>query len=272
MRMESDDIVAVGRPARRGKASSSRKPRRQTERREGAMAQILDAAEKLFAQQGRESVTIRAVAIGADVDPALVHYYFEDIDGLFHAVFQRKSVIINAIRNKAMDEYLAEHGDELTVEGVFDAFLRPVFQTIAENPKYWANYAAIVSYTVSLRRDYSSSSRFGGRELMREAFDVAVQRFVDMLKKLAPDAPAEEIYWFYHHVAGSLALALAQTGRIDSLSGGLCKSSDMLAVLDSMVRVFSAGFEAVKARSSAARARTARSAAAKRRRPRSRSG
>ncbi len=236
------------------------------------MALILDAAEKLFAQRGREGVTIRAVAHGADVDSALVHYYFEDIDGVFHAVFQRKSVVINAIRNKAMDNYLAEHGDDLTIEGVFDVFLRPVFQAIAENPKYWANYAAIVSYTVSLRRDYTSSSRFGGRELMRETFDVAVQRFVDMLKTLAPDAPLEEIYWFYHHVAGSLALALAQTGRIDSLSGGLCKSSDMMAILDSMVRVFSAGFEAVKARSGAARSGIARSGAPRRRRPRSRSG
>ena len=107
---------------------------------------------------------------------------------------------------------------------------------------------------------------------MRETFDVAVQRFVDMLKTLAPDAPLEEIYWFYHHVAGSLALALAQTGRIDSLSGGLCKSSDMMAILDSMVRVFSAGFEAVKARSGAARSGIARSGAPRRRRPRSRSG
>ena len=218
------------------------------------MELILDAAEKLFAQRGRDDVTIRALAHEADVDPALVHYYFEDIDGVFHAVFQRKSVIINAIRNKAMDDYLAEHGDDLTIEGVFDVFLRPVFQTIAENPKYWANYAAIVSYTVSLRRDYTSSSRFGGRELMRETFDIAVHRFIDMLKKLAPEAPAREIYWFYHHVAGSFAVALAQTGRIDSISGGLCKSSDMMAVLDSMVRVFSAGFEAVKgkARSGAA--------------------
>jgi AcrR family transcriptional regulator len=253
--MESDDLAALGHPPRKRKVSPSRKPRRQSERREDAMALILDAAEKLFARHGRNDVTIRAVAKEADVDPALVHYYFEDIDGVFHAVFQRKSVVINAMRNKAMDDYLAEHGDDLTVEGVFDVFLRPVFQAIAENPKYWANYAAIVSYTVSLRRDYASSSRFDGRELMRETFDVAVHRFIDMLKRLAPEAPLEEIYWFYHHVAGSFAVALAQTGRIDSLSGGLCKSSDMMAVLDSMVRVFSAGFEAVKARSGKARRR-----------------
>ena len=200
--------------------------KRQSERREDAMALIQDSAEKLFGMHGRDAVTVRAIAKEADVDPALVHYYFGDIDGVFHAVFTRKSEVINAIRNKAMDDYLAEHGDRLTAEGVLDVFLRPVFETITENPRHWAHYAAIVSYTVSLRRDYSNTSRFGGRELMREAFDVAVHRFIDMLKKLAPHAPPEDIYWFYHHVAASLVLTLAQTGRIDAISGGLCKSAD----------------------------------------------
>src|ERR1700722_16458726 len=108
--MESDELAARGHPARKRKVSPSRKPRRQSERREDAMALILDAAEKLFARHGRNDVTIRAVAKEADVDPALVHYYFEDIDGVFHAVFQRKSMVINALRNEAMDHYLAEHG------------------------------------------------------------------------------------------------------------------------------------------------------------------
>jgi AcrR family transcriptional regulator len=229
-------------------APPERKRKRQSQRREDAMALILDSAEKLFAIQGRDAVTVRAIAKEAEVDPALVHYYFSDIDGVFRAVFTRKSEVINAIRNQAMDDYQAAHGERLTAEGVLDAFLRPVFQAITDDPRHWAHYAAIVSYTVSLRRDYSTASRFGGRELMREAFDVAVHRFIDMLKQLAPEAPPEDIYWFYHHVAASLVLTLAQTGRIDAISGGLCKSSDMMAVLDSMVRVFSAGFEALKAR------------------------
>jgi AcrR family transcriptional regulator len=257
--MELDKLASTRRPRR--KAASLKPPpargrKRQSERREDAMALILDSAEKLFAVHGRDAVTVRAIAKEAEVDPALVHYYFSDIDGVFRAVFTRKSEVINAIRNQAMDDYLAEHGEALTAEGVLDVFLRPVFQAITENPRHWAHYAAIVSYTVSLRRDYNSNpSRFGGRELMREAFDVAVHRFIDMLKQLAPNAPAEDIYWFYHQVAASLVLTLAQTGRIDAISGGLCKSSDMMGALDSMVRVFSAGFEAVKARSGRSPAR-----------------
>jgi AcrR family transcriptional regulator len=221
----------------------ARRPRRQTERREQTTTRILDAAEKLYAQHGRDAVTVKAIAGAAGVDSPLVNYYFGDAQAVFKAVFQRKSAVINEIRDRRMSEYWARNKDRLTVEGVFDAFLRPSIQTVADDPAYWTDYAAIVSYT--------NSSHFGGRELMRDAFDVTVHHFIDMLKALAPEVPARDIYWLYHHVSASLTLALAQTGRIDVLSKGECRSADLMAALDSMVRVFSAGFEGLRARAAA---------------------
>jgi AcrR family transcriptional regulator len=222
---------------------SPRRPRRQAERREDAMTRILDAAEKLYALHGRDAVTVKAIASAAGVDYQLVSYYFGDAEAVFKAVFQRKSLVINEIRNRRMDEYWAHNKGRLTVEGVFEAFLRPSIQTVADDPDYWTNYAAIVSYT--------NSSHFGGRELMRDAFDVTVHHFIDMLKELAPEVPSREIYWLYHHVSASLTLALAQTGRIDVLSKGECRSADLMTALDSMIRVFSAGFEGLRAKAGA---------------------
>jgi len=49
---------------------------------------ILAAARHLFAEDGFERTTIRAVAARADVDPALVHHYFGTKAGLFAAVGQ----------------------------------------------------------------------------------------------------------------------------------------------------------------------------------------
>jgi AcrR family transcriptional regulator len=43
------------------------------------------AARDLFAQQGYERTTMRAVAARADVDPALIHHYFGTKDGLLAA-------------------------------------------------------------------------------------------------------------------------------------------------------------------------------------------
>jgi len=47
--------------------------------------QILDVARRSFADRGFGGTTIRAVAAGAGVDPALVHHYFGSKDDLFLA-------------------------------------------------------------------------------------------------------------------------------------------------------------------------------------------
>jgi AcrR family transcriptional regulator len=238
---------------------TARKPprRAQAARREEAMTTILDAAEALFAEHGRDGVTVRALAEAADVDAPLVHYYFDDLEGVYRAVFLRKSTEINRIRNQAMDDYLAVHGKQPSIQGAFDTFLQPAFNTIAADPKYWLNFATMVSY--------ANSSRFHGRQYMRE-FDTTVQRFLDLLMRLAPDVPPAEIYWFYHLMSGSLAMCLAQTGRIDILSRGLCKSADLMAVLEPMTLVYRAGFEALRAR----HAKAARAGGASQRRRRAR--
>lgn len=217
---------------------AKRRPRRpQSERREEATSTILDAAEKLFALHGRDGVTLKAIATGASVDTALIHYYFGDKDRIFRAVFARRAGEVNAARIAAMDAYEAEVGADLTIEGVLDVFLRPIYEMVIEKGEGWVYFAAIVGH--------ANASHFGGKDVMAENFDPIVQRFIGMLKALAPEAPPERIYWFFDLVSSSLTHGLAQTGRIDDVSGGLCKSSDLAAVLETMIAVFSVGFRSV---------------------------
>lgn len=61
---------------------------RRTGRRPGNPATreaILAAARKAFAERGFDGASIRAIATGAGVDPALVHHYFGTKDQLFLA-------------------------------------------------------------------------------------------------------------------------------------------------------------------------------------------
>lgn len=57
---------------------------------------------------------------------------------------------------------------------------------------------------------------------------------------------ARRIYWFFNLVSSRLTHGLDQNGRIDDVSGGLCKSADLASVLETMIAVFTAGFETVK--------------------------
>jgi len=51
--------------------------------------EILDATERLMAEQGYAAVTSRAVAAVVGINPGLVHYYFPSLDDLFVAVVRR---------------------------------------------------------------------------------------------------------------------------------------------------------------------------------------
>lgn len=223
----------IGAKAKR--AVRSRKA--QAERREETRNAILGAAEFLFAHHGRDGVTIKAIAARAGVDSALVHYYFTDKDGVFRAVWSRRTAVLNPLREAAMDAYEAEAGERMEIRRVLDVFLRPIFETVFDNGEEWANFAAIAGAT--------NASRFGGADLMDEYFDPIVRRFIAMLRRVSPETPDRDLYWFMHLLSGALTQSLAQTGRIDTLSGGLCRSSDMASVLDMMIAVFSTGFAAI---------------------------
>lgn len=85
--MRATDVEPTdGHPSRRTSAQTGR--RGAAGRRAGrpdTRAEILAAALSLFAERGYAGTSIRAVAAGAGVDPALVHHYFGTKEGLFRA-------------------------------------------------------------------------------------------------------------------------------------------------------------------------------------------
>lgn len=212
-------------------------PKPKAQRREETTTRILDVAEALFARDGLHGVTLKAVAKAAGVDTALLHYYFDDKNRLFSTVFGRRAEVVNRLRLDSLDRYEAEHGDAMTIGGAIDAFLRPLFVLFENGDEAWLNYAALVAQV-------NNTPAWGG-DTMHQHFDPVIRRFIDVLKRIAPDTPERRIYWFYHLLSGSLTLSLAQTGRIDILSGGLCRSSEMAAICDAMEIVFTGGFEAM---------------------------
>ena len=201
-------------------------------------ASILDAAEDLFSKHGFYGVTIREVAREAGVDTALVHYYFGSKRELFDAVFQRRAELWNNERVAAVDRYARDAGaDGMTLEGLLEAFLRPPFQWSLKGGPGWKHYSALVAQT-------NANPTFGG-ETMARYFDPAIRRLIELIKQVLPDAREVDLYWAYHNLSGALTLTLGETGRLDRLSGGLCRSGDLESACDYMVRFAAAGFRAV---------------------------
>ncbi|TGD75781.1 TetR/AcrR family transcriptional regulator [Mangrovimicrobium sediminis] len=199
---------------------------------------ILDVAEELFALHGYDGVTLRQIATGAGVDVALANYHFGKKLDLFRAVFDRRSVELNQSRLQALRQFQAEAGPQgPSVEQIIEAFTRPLEIAQRDGDSGWANYLALVAYI--------NNSPYWGPKMMTKLFDKLVLEFIEALRTALPDAREEDIFWCYQNLSGSLTLALARTGRIDKLSGGTCRSSDLGAAFDRMIPFTAAGFRAV---------------------------
>ncbi|HMN46539.1 MAG TPA: TetR/AcrR family transcriptional regulator [Povalibacter sp.] len=225
-------VRAATAPRRRGRPPG-RPPR--NDMAPDTRERILDAAEAQFSAHGFWGVTIREVAEQAKVDTALLHYYFDTKRGLFDAVFARRAEIMNKERIDSIDAYERAAGPAITVEGVINSFLEPMHVRAAQGDPGWHNYFALVAQV--------NNTPVWGGETMGKTFDRVIHRLLDALRKALPDVDEKDLFWSYHFLSGALTLTLSQTGRIDRLSNGLCKSSDFNAIHARMVPFIAAGFE-----------------------------
>ena len=215
-------------------------PRRtQAERRAETREQILDAAEYLFSQNGLHGVAMRDVAQRAGVHTSLLHYYFADKRGLFEAVFARRADVSIERRMAALEQYEAEAGDAPTVEGALHAFLDTDLDLYIEGGAPWMNWGAFGARV---------SNTPEGAELLDIYFDRVVLKLVSILKRALPELSEKDIFWGYHFVTGALLHTLGRSGRIDRLSGGLCRSDEFGEIKERMADFLAAGFLALKAR------------------------
>lgn len=214
-----------------------RKRQTKAEKRAATTEQILDVAEYLFSRHGLHGVTLKDVAERVGVHHTLLHYYFDDKQKLFDAVFARRAAVTSERRMKALDAYDEKTKGKPTVEGALRAFLDTDLDLYIGGGEGWRNYGALSAQVANTPE--------WGAEMMDQHFDPVVLRMIDLLKKALPDAAEEDIFWGYHFVTGALMLTLARTGRIDKLSGGLCKSNDYAAVKARMARFMAAGFHQI---------------------------
>lgn len=206
---------------------------KKSEQRAEMMEQILDSAEYLFSIHGLHGTTLKDVATRVGVHHSLMNYYFTDKRQLFDEVFKRRAEVTRSLRMKALDEYEAACGDKPTVEGALRAFLDTDLDLYIKGGEGWKNFATLGA---------QASNSSWGAELFDEHFDNLVLRLIAILKRALPDCSDEDIFWGYHFVSGGLMLTLARTGRIDRLSGGICKSDDFDAVKERMAKFMAAGF------------------------------
>lgn len=161
---------------------------------------ILLTAERFYAERGFDGTSMRSLTEDAGVNLAAVNYHFGSKKALMWEMFRAKIVPLNTERIRLLDAAQAKPGGA-TLEDVFDALLRPMFE-VAKGPD-----GPNIIFLRMVGRLFSESEEF--REQLHEEFFVDLSaRFIEAVQAAAPDVEPESLAWRFHFSIGAMLGAL----------------------------------------------------------------
>ncbi|MDQ0314423.1 TetR/AcrR family transcriptional regulator [Amorphus orientalis] len=177
-------------------------------RGEATRERVLDAAERLFADQGFDAVSIRQIAQEAGVTLGVVGFHGGAKLDLFRTILARRVEMLSSVRLKALDGIDARR-EPATLHELVDAYIGPYIEFAAEGDPQWNAYARLIARTVSDDRWYPQ---------VRDFYDPVARRYIDAIARLYPSADRETIAAALVMSVACMLSVVASTARIAGLS------------------------------------------------------
>jgi len=211
--------------------------KRESRARPGTRDRILDVAEIKFSMHGYESCSLRMISEAHDINLGLIHYYFGGKEGLFAAVFLRRSKTLVDRRKELLEQARARHPDgPIPVEEIVRSFIEPTIAMIkqGEGPKAYIRLQGLLR---------SETSGFA-RKLRGEAFNDTNNIFIRELQRSCPHLKPASVVWRFSAMVGAFYGLISQSARVNELSGGIADSEDIDSAYDEVVPFVVGGFDA----------------------------
>ncbi len=203
----------------------------------GTVDRVLVAAARLFAARGLAGVGLREITAEAGVNLAAVNYHFGSKEKLLEALFARRARPITEERLRLLALCTDAPGRPPLLEQLLEAFLCPAFSLGREVGVDGATFGR-------LRARLSVESEELYRRILAQAFNPSSAAFLHAIAHALPALPRTEVAWRFQFMLGTMLYTMADSGRIQSISGGLCQSGEMEAALARLIPFLSAGFRA----------------------------
>lgn len=203
-----------------------------TQRNSGmTRARIVEAAEAEFADHGFDGVSVRQIALRANVPVALINYHFGSKEGLYRAIFEMRAPMIVDQRIAGLRLADMEPDQDRKIEMIVKAVLVPNLHMRSTEKN--SSYSRILAREVSDPKSHN-------RKVIAEFFDPIAYKVLEALHKALPDRSVEEINWGYQAMLGVMVYTMADTGRISRLSDGRCDPEDELSTATHLVALMKA--------------------------------
>jgi AcrR family transcriptional regulator len=187
---------------------------------------ILDAAEKLFGENGFDATSLRDITTEADVNLAAVNYHFQSKESLIEAVIMRTAGPVNDKRIAMLEAA----GPNPTIEQLIEAFVGPVLE------KDYEPMAPLMARVLS--------SPDVMKRLLKQHMETLSRRFAEGVGKALPELSPAEVMWRIHFTAGAMAHTVTRAPILRDLFGGTLEFHDRKLLIARLVRFAAAGFRA----------------------------
>ena len=183
---------------------------------------ILDVAERLFANAGFVSTSLRDITAEAGVNLAAVNYHFGTKEALLGAILERRIRPLNEKRIAMLDELEAGAGaGGAAPEQIVVAFLSPAFQQVMAMGPHRGQL-------LKLFGQLHSQVNPDTRKLFFQQFDEVRVRFTASFQRALPDIDPDEVARRVMYVVGAMSYIMMwgeQSGYPPPLSSDRLRQS-----------------------------------------------
>lgn len=194
---------------------------------------ILDAAEKLFADDGFGATSLRSITAEAQVNLAAIHYHFGSKEALVQAVFERLLGPVNGERLRLLEAAEAEH-DPPELDAILRAFFGPPI-------RLWED-AGRGRVLVKLMGRLFAEAEGLLEPVVRQHFGLLFERFLGALRRAVPSLPDDDLVWRFHFFIGAGAHTVSHRHMIHGLGHGRTPATSSDELLGKLVSFAAAGF------------------------------
>ena len=180
---------------------------------------ILNHAEELFSIRGYTGVSVREITNSVDVHVALINYHFGSKEKLFHEVLIRRVAKMSERRIERLNAVTISQNNRKAIESILWAFIDPLIGESPEEVNDLRNYRRLIALV--------ANSKTWQEVVFKEHYDSTAVKFIRAIQIALPNNDGSDIFWGFNFFLGSLTNTIAETGRVDRISDGTCKSCDL---------------------------------------------
>lgn len=200
---------------------------------------ILDSAEMLFAERGFYGASMRDIAKVAAVVPSHVVYAFGTKEQLYAATLGRRIDELVAARADRLEG--VAHAKKPDLDAILRSYISPLLERVENGGEGWRYYGQLVAQVGNQRKAFELES-------MNAVFGKLDERGLALVQSIRRAVPGlgqrDAIFGFLFFVSAMLTI-FAETGRIERLTSGKCRSHDLDTLCAVLVPFCAGGFRAL---------------------------